>query len=318
MSDLHVTDLQAGYDGHLVLHDVDLHVRSGEVVAVLGESGSGKSTLLRVIAGLVTPKDGRIEIDGRDVTDLPTHQRGVGMVFQHLALFPHATVAQNIAFAPRLAGRGRKERDHETTRWLDRVGLAGLGDRDVSTLSGGQRQRVALVRALAAEPAVLLLDEPLGAIDAGLRGELLALLNELFGQEGTTAILVTHDPAEAAALADRITVLDQGRVVQGGTSRELWLEPTSATVARLMGHPNVLLRPDGDFDLVPPDAARLDQAGPLTGTVTQLVAGAGWHAVVSLDDGRRLVVPVDPAQAPAVGDQVRVAVEDERLRRLQP
>ncbi len=326
MAELELTGVVAGYGGLDVLHGVDLVVPSGTTVAVLGESGSGKSTLLRCVAGLVPVRAGRVRVDGRDVTDVPTHRRDVGMVFQHLALFPHATVAANVAFG--LRSRGARAVDDEVAGWLGRVELDGLADRDVASLSGGQRQRVALVRALAARPAVLLLDEPLGAVDAGLRRELLALLRDLFDAEGTTAVHVTHDPAEAAAIADLVAVLDHGRILQVDEPARLWSAPASATAARLAGHPNVLdpvvlggvVAADPiEVVVVPPEAVALgrpEDDHALPGTVVSLAAGAAWHATVRLDAGAELVVRVDPASAPTTGDRVGARIDPSRVLRL--
>jgi thiamine transport system ATP-binding protein len=190
-----------------VLDGVSLAVQSGEVVALLGPSGSGKSTLLRVIAGIVAPDGGRVLVHGVDVTERPTHLRGVGMVFQDNQLFAHLSVLDNVAFGPKMAGVARAERTERAAKWLRRVGLAGFETRRVTDLSGGEAKRVALARTLASEPAVVLLDEPLTGLDRELHDRLAVDLASLLRDAQTTALLVTHDPDEAATIADRTVQL---------------------------------------------------------------------------------------------------------------
>lgn len=201
------TGVCVGFDGHRVLRDVSVHVGAGEVVALLGASGSGKSTLLRVVAGLLTPDAGRIDIGGTDVTRVPTHRRGVGMVFQENQLFPHRTTLENVEFGLKIAGVDRTERRARAERWLERVGLGGFGQRQVTDLSGGEAKRVALARTLVVEPAVVLLDEPLTGLDRELHDQLVAELAGLLRATSSTAILVTHDVDEASAVADRTLLL---------------------------------------------------------------------------------------------------------------
>lgn len=192
---------------NVVLDDVSLSVGAGEVVALLGPSGSGKSTLLRVIAGIIAPDSGRVLVHGVDMTGRPTHQRGVGMVFQDNQLFPHMSVIDNVAFGPKTAGVGRSERNERAATWLRRVGLDGFEGRRVTDLSGGEAKRVALARTLAAEPAVVLLDEPLTGLDRELHDRLAAELGALLHDAKVTTLLVTHDHDEAAAIADRTAQL---------------------------------------------------------------------------------------------------------------
>jgi thiamine transport system ATP-binding protein len=193
--------------GNCVLDRVSLSVDAGDVVALLGPSGSGKSTLLRAIAGIIAPDSGRIFVHGADVTELPTHRRGVGMVFQDNQLFPHMSVLDNVAFGPKMAGAPRSKRAERAARWLGRVGLAGFEDRRVTDLSGGEAKRVALARSLAAEPAVVLLDEPLTGLDRELHDRLAVDLAEILRDAGATALLVTHDHDEATTIADRTVQL---------------------------------------------------------------------------------------------------------------
>ena len=218
------------------LHDISLDVTAGEVVGVLGSSGSGKTTLLRVIAGLHVASEGSVILDGVDITTTPTHLRGVGLMFQEHALFPHLTVSDNVAFGLRMAKVPNPDRSIRAAEVLELVGLAGFGERDVASLSGGERQRVALARTLAPSPRLLLLDEPMGSLDRILRDRLVSELRELIVDLGLTALYVTHDRSEAFALADRIAVLDEGAVVQIDTPAVLDACPTTEHVARLLGH----------------------------------------------------------------------------------
>jgi thiamine transport system ATP-binding protein len=204
---LHVESLCARHDGRDLFKNLTLNIATGERVALLGPSGSGKTTLLRIIAGLEAAPAGRIIIDGRDVTDVAPHARGVGMVFQDNQLFPHLDVAANVGYGETVRRLPRNERDRIVAEMLDLVGLRGFAGRDVTTLSGGEAKRVALARALAPRPAVLLLDEPLTGLDVALHDRLLADVRSVLAARRTTTLHVTHDPAEAAAIADRVVNL---------------------------------------------------------------------------------------------------------------
>ena len=212
---------------------VDLVIGAGETVAVLGPNGAGKTTLLRVLAGL-HPSEGEVRLDGR-VLDGDASERPVGVVFQDLLLFPHLSVLENVAFGLRARGRPKAEAREVARRWLERVGLGGRGDDRPSALSGGEAQRVALARALIVEPRLLLMDEPLSALDASTRADTRRDLRRVLAAHDGVKIVVTHDPLEAMALADRLVVLERGRIVQEGTAAEISARPRSAYVADLVG-----------------------------------------------------------------------------------
>ncbi len=239
-----------GYGATAVLDDISLDVAKGEFFAFLGPSGSGKTTLLRLIAGFGTPASGRILIGERDVTSLPPWDRNVGMVFQNYALWPHMTVAKNVAFGLERRKLARAEIARKVSDVLDLVDLAPFAERRPAQLSGGQQQRVALARTLVIEPAVLLLDEPLSNLDARLRVEMRSELRRLQRKLGITAIYVTHDQEEANAVADRIAVLDQGRIQQIGAPLDLYDRPANRFVATFLGTANLIegaIDGDGHF-----------------------------------------------------------------------
>ncbi|NJP65552.1 ABC transporter ATP-binding protein [Streptomyces sp. ventii] len=237
---LGLESLTVRYGDRPVVHAVDLEVGAGETVCVLGPSGSGKSTLLRAVAGLAPPDGGRVLLGGRDQAGVPPHRRGVGLMFQDHQLFPQHDVAANVGFGLRVRGTGREERAARVARLLEMVGLAGAERRSIAALSGGEQQRVALARALAPGPRLLMLDEPLGQLDRGLRERLVVELRSLFRSLGTTVLAVTHDQGEAFALADRVVVMREGRVEQAGSPVEVWSRPASEFVARFLGFSNVV------------------------------------------------------------------------------
>jgi sulfate/thiosulfate transport system ATP-binding protein len=232
-------DVSKGFGAFPALHHVDLDIESGELVALLGPSGSGKTTLLRIIAGLAWPDQGEVRFDGEDALTRSVGERNVGFVFQHYALFRHMTVFENVAFGLRARRRRLRLREADirerVQRLLDLVQLGSLGDRHPAQLSGGQRQRIALARALAIEPRILLLDEPFGALDAKVRKELRRWLRQLHEEIHVTSVFVTHDQEEALELADRVIVLDKGRVQQVGTPEEVYERPQTAFVQHFIG-----------------------------------------------------------------------------------
>jgi ABC-type Fe3+/spermidine/putrescine transport system ATPase subunit len=237
---LAIENVSVAYDGTRVLSDVTLDVAQGELVALLGSSGCGKTTLLRSIAGFVTPQAGRIRVDGRDITTLPPEKRGTAMMFQSYALWPHMTVAGNIGYGLRMRGVAKDAIARRVDEMLALLQMQGFAPRPVTQLSGGQRQRVALGRALAVDPKLLLLDEPMSNLDYKVRIELRHELRALQKRIGITAVYVTHDREEALTLADRIAVLDTGRVVQYGPPEQIFHEPASAFVAGFMGADNAI------------------------------------------------------------------------------
>jgi sulfate/thiosulfate transport system ATP-binding protein len=222
------------------LEDINLNVEPGTLVALLGPSGSGKSTLLRAIAGLEPPDQGRVTINNRDTTNLDIRKRNIGFVFQHYALFKHLTVRQNISFGLDIRKKPRKVIKQRVNELLELIQLEGFGDRYPSQLSGGQRQRVALARALAVQPEVLLLDEPFGALDAKVRQELRNWLRRLHDEVHLTSIFVTHDREEAMAVADKIVVMNHGKIEQIGTPAEVYEHPANPFVMSFVGEVNVL------------------------------------------------------------------------------
>ncbi|MEU4266940.1 ABC transporter ATP-binding protein [Streptomyces sp. NPDC026092] len=237
---LHFEDVTVRFGERAVLDSVDLKVADHEIVCVLGPSGSGKSTLLRAVAGLQALDGGRVRLDGADQAGVPVHRRGVGLMFQDHQLFPQRDVGSNVAFGLRMRGVSKAEQDVRVRELLELVGLPGAARRAVAALSGGEQQRVALARALAPRPRLLMLDEPLGQLDRGLRERLVVELRALFRQLGTTVLAVTHDQGEAFALADRVVVMRDGRIAQSGTPLDVWRHPASAFVARFLGFDNIV------------------------------------------------------------------------------
>ncbi len=237
---IEIEGLEVGYGAAPVLHGIDLGVRPGEFIAILGASGCGKTTLLRTIAGFQKASAGAIRLGGRDVAGLPPERRGIAMVFQSYALWPHMTVLGNVGYGLRLRGVPRPEVRARVDALLRMLNLAGLEDRKVTNLSGGQRQRVALGRALAIEPSLLLLDEPLSNLDAKVRVQLRFEIKALQGRLGFTAIHVTHDREEAMTMADRIVVMDAGRIAQIGAPKDVYDHPNSPFVASFMGADNTI------------------------------------------------------------------------------
>ncbi len=332
------------YAGTPLLEAINLTLEQGELACLLGPSGSGKTTLLRLIAGLEAPDAGRILLDGADITDVPAHRRGIGLMFQDYALFPHKNVMQNIAYGLELQGLRGAALRARVEEMLALVGLEGFAQRDVLSLSGGERQRVALARSLAPRPRLLLLDEPLGALDRTLRERLLDELRAILRRVQVTAITVTHDQEEAFALADHVFILHAGHIVQHGAPDGLYTQPANAWVARFLGLNN--LYPATVISDAPPEVScslgrlRLLTALPAPGTrgvllvppwgirLTDPVPGA-IEAICSgrrYQGGRyRLILRTDTAtleafltgqNPPAEGERVHCVLDPDALRWL--
>ncbi|WP_328604165.1 ABC transporter ATP-binding protein [Amycolatopsis sp. NBC_00345] len=329
---LSVRDLTVHYGSFTAVRDARLDIADGEVLALLGPSGSGKSTLLRAITGLEPSTSGSVSWDGTDLAPVPVHRRGFGLVFQDGQLFPHRDVAANIAFGLRMHGVPRREHAARVTALLELVGLTGFERRRVTELSGGQAQRVALARALAPEPRLLLLDEPLSGLDAGLREQLAIDLADLLRRNKITALLVTHDQEEAFTLADRVAVLDTGEIRQEGAVRSVWQRPVDDGVARFLGvttfadgvaaggvaHTalgDVALAaiPDGPVRLgLRPHALRVAEDG-LAGEVTASVHRRE-HVRLVVSAGGSTVDAVAPVTADLrAGDPVRLALDPDGI-----
>jgi multiple sugar transport system ATP-binding protein len=295
MADLQLQGLRRTYpNGVTAVDGIDLQVADGEFMVLVGPSGCGKSTTLRMIAGLEEASGGQVRIGGRDVTDLAPAERGVAMVFQSYALYPHMTVAENMGFALRIAGRPRAEVDEAVRRAAAVLQLEKLLDRKPRALSGGQRQRVAIGRAIVREPAVFLFDEPLSNLDASLRTQMRLEMARLHERLGATIVYVTHDQVEAMTLGDRIAVFDAGRIEQVGTPEQVYRAPVNRFVAGFLGSPRMNFLPA---------AARHD---------------AGGAAAVDVAAAGRLALPADCAPAPALAQVRALGVRPEHWRLAPP
>ena len=319
---LEVRDLAVSFEGEPFLHDVDLTVADGTVVAILGPSGSGKTTLLRAIAGLQYPDGGTVSWNGERLNHTPAHARGFGLMFQDYALFPHMSVGANVAFGI----ADRPDADRRVSEVLGWVGMAGYERRGVGRLSGGEQQRVALARSLAPEPKVLMLDEPVGSLDKTLRDRIVPELRELFVTHHITALYVTHDQEEAFTIADQIVILRDGTVTQSGTPEQVWRAPADVWVARFLGFANIVTAgissevatvpwgrfaapgmPDGTRDLIIRQDA-ISPGGPLEGTVVHR-SFRGGHYLVKLEMTDGAVLEAELESAPAQGTQLRFGID---------
>ena len=333
MSYLALAGLQKRYRDSVAVDDVSLSVEQGESVALLGPSGCGKTTALRILAGLDQPTSGSVEVGGKDLTRVPANRRDMGMVFQAYSLFPHMTVLDNVAFGLRLRGKDGAARRKVAQDKLELVGLAQHGSRYASQLSGGQQQRVALARALAIEPSVLLLDEPLSALDAKVRSQLRDEIRRVQLEVGTTTLFVTHDQEEALAVADRVGVMSAGRLEQLAPPAELYANPASPFVAEFVGlHNRVPAQVSGstarvlDTDvpvvrgsvsgtgvaMVRPESVTVQLAPDGTGTVVSVgFLGPISRVYVERPGDLQVMAAIASSQASklAVGDKVRVGVE---------
>ncbi len=328
--DLHLTGIAKSFGAHRVLQGLDLHVPDGQFTTLLGPSGCGKTTLLRIVAGFEVPDAGTVRLGSKDITRLPAHRRPVNTVFQSYALFPHLNVFDNVAFGLRARKLAETDISGKVAEMLEVLRIADLRHRKPGVLSGGQRQRVALARALVNEPEVLLLDEPMSALDARLRREVQAELKRIQRRFAITFILVTHDQDEAIAVSDRILIMKDGRIEQDGTPEQVYERPVSRFVAEFMGSANVLSakalgggvvatsvgelnvseRPawnDGTVAIRPEDIEIREQqpaVNGLTGTVLdRLFRGDHWEVIVRVQD-RELHVITEPDQHHAIDQAV--------------
>ena len=327
---LGLSDVTVTFDGVPAVRDASLELPDGSVLAVLGPSGSGKSTLLRAIAGLEPTATGTVSWDGRDLTRVPMHRRGFALMFQDGQLFPHQSVARNVGYPLRLRRLPAGEVRDRVEELLELVGLTGYADRLPATLSGGERQRVALARSLAASPRLLLLDEPLSALDTGLRERLAGDLRDILHRAGTTALMVTHDHDEAYTVADRIAVMRAGRVVQQGGIAEVWAAPADPETALFLGYAGVLRGPAAARVLaaggLPAAAAVAVRRSALSAEPNGALAGEVVSAratpdlvrlVVDLDDVGLVDAVARSERHPGPGERVRLAVDPARLAAIR-
>jgi thiamine transport system ATP-binding protein len=335
---LELFDVRVVYDSIVAVDGVSLSVGENETVALLGPSGSGKSTLLRAIAGLEPLAAGRVVLDVRDLSNVPVHDRGLGLMFQDYVLFPQRDVRGNVAFGLEMRGDARALIDARVDEVLELVGLRGYGSRRTSELSGGEQQRVALARALAPTPRLLMLDEPLGALDRALRTRLLDELAALFRELRLPIVYVTHDQEEAFTVADRVAIMRDGTVAAVGTPVELWSRPPDAWTANFLGFANVgdaMIhsatadspwgsvplpgQPDGAVTLVlRPEALSLAPHGPITGSVTaRRFHGDHVRVTVESDAGAPLELEVRGGSLPEIGAEISIVVDPDRVNILR-
>ncbi len=333
---LELVDVRVAYDDTVAVDGVSLTVNETETVALLGPSGSGKSTLLRAMAGLEPLASGRISLNGRDLAAVPVHKRGIGLMFQDYVLFPQRDVRDNVAFGLEMRGDARGSIDSRVDEVLALVGLSGYGSRGATELSGGEQQRVALARALAPTPRLLMLDEPLGALDRVLRTRLLEDLAAMFRELRLPIVYVTHDQEEALAVADRVALMNRGRLDAVASPAQLWSAPPTEFAARFLGFNNI-----GDFVregdhaqtewgsipvaadapergrlLLRPDGVRVDADGTLAGTIrASTFRGDHTHVLVELANHSMLEIDLR-GDSPPLDSEVRLAVDPARVNFL--
>ncbi len=334
---LQLKNISVAFDGETVLNNLNLEIRDKEFITLLGPSGCGKTTTLRIIAGFVEPDNGEVLFDGCKINGVPSYKRQVNTIFQRYALFPHLNVFENIAFGLRIKKLPEKEIEQKVNEMLELVNLKGLGKRKIGTLSGGQQQRVAIARAIANHPKVLLLDEPLAALDLKLRKDMQTELKKIQQQLGITFIFVTHDQEEALAMSDRVVVMDNGIIQQVGTPQDIYNEPKNAFVADFIGESNILdgimiddyiaefsgkrfecldkgfargekvdvvVRPE-DVDIVP------TEKGMLEGVVTSITfLGVHYEIIVDIGGFKWMIQTTDSHD---VGDKVGLFIEPDAI-----
>lgn len=313
-----ISHVTVAYGAEAAVNDVTLDIADGERFAIMGPSGAGKSTLLRAIAGLEPLTSGSISVDGRVISDRPTHRRSVGLMFQDYALFPHLTVGQNVAYGPRMANVPHTDRTRIVDELLQTIDLEGYADRPVSTLSGGERQRVALARTLAPQPSLVMLDEPLGSVDQLLKDDLIAQTRHILAVVGATSIYVTHDRTEAEAFADRIAIMRSGVLVRVGTPSEVWDDPRTVFVARFMGHRSIVsgasLGGEPAPTLIHADAITIGNGGDIHGVVqSSSFRDGGFRSDIGIDGG---IIEVSTPHAMEVGTPLGLHIDPDGTRPL--
>ena len=330
---LEIQNLTAGYDQDVILKEFSLSVAEGEFLSLLGPSGCGKSTLLKTIAGIVPAKCGSVLLDGQDITGLPIHKRGTTVLFQDMRLFPHKSVAENVAFPLKMQGIPKEERRKRAEALLEKVQLPGYGDRRPSELSGGQQQRVALARALAAKPKLLLLDEPFSALDENLREDMRTLVLQLRAEFGMTVILVTHDREEALSMSDRVALMFGGKLIQIDTPKQVYTHPASRQASDYFGN-CVYIRgrveagrltasgvdctadaADGDYDIMlRPDCLDTEQEGDYPLTVEAVAfRGSDSQVIFRSEDGTLWKKTYNHQVSWNAGQKLRAKINLDRL-----
>jgi putative spermidine/putrescine transport system ATP-binding protein len=317
-ADVSLEGIRKTYGEVVAVADVDLTVADGEFFTLLGPSGSGKTTTLRVIAGFERPDAGRVTLGGADITQQPPYARDVNTVFQDYALFPHMTVAENVGYGLKVKGVPRRERATQVAEVLKMVRLDGYGDRKPVQLSGGQRQRVALARSIVNQPKVLLLDEPLGALDLKLRHEMQIFLKALQRDLGMTFIYVTHDQEEALTMSDHVAVFNEGRIEQVGSPTDVYARPATEFVAGFVGTSNILEREGRRFS-VRPERIELNGQGEPATVADVVFVGAFTRILVDTEAGERLTI-VKQNDSPGLepGARVHVSWDDADAYEIQP
>jgi len=317
-ADVSVEGCRKSYGDVLAVDDVDLSVDAGEFFTLLGPSGSGKTTTLRIIAGFERPDAGRVRLGGDDITHAPPYARDVNTVFQDYALFPHMTVAENVGYGLKVKGVARAERKRQVAEVLEMVRLDGYGERKPIQLSGGQRQRVALARSLVNRPKVLLLDEPLGALDLKLRQEMQVFLKSLQRELGMTFLYVTHDQEEALTMSDHLAVFNQGKIEQVGSPTEVYERPATEFVAGFVGTSNILERNGRRFS-VRPERIELNGHGEEATVADVVFVGAFTRILVDTEAGERLtIVRQNDGSTLEPGARVHLAWRDEDAYEIEP
>ena len=298
------TGVRKSYDGFQAVKGIDLDIGRGEFVAIMGPSGCGKTTTLRMLAGLEAPTEGTITIDGKVMNDVPAHERDTPLVWQSLALFPFLNVKENVEFGMKMRGVSAADRHGRAMLWLERLGLKGFEKRRIDQLSGGQRQRVALARSLVTEPQMLLLDEPLSALDAHLVIRMQGVLTKLQKELGITFVYVTHSQSEAFAMADRVVIMGQGEIAQIGAPQEIFRAPKTRFVAEFVGRNNILER-GGQEVVVAADRMKVSDTqvpGAISAAfVSEEFAGTGIICYFEREDGTELKAQVNEAQLARLG-----------------